>query len=53
MPAFALAGGYRASSWPESPRLDAAAGRLEQRRHGEGGGGHDQAGVVAEELAEA
>jgi hypothetical protein len=32
--------------------LDAAAGRLEHRGHGQGGGGHDQAGVLPEQLAE-
>ena len=37
---------------PVDPLLDAAAGRLEGRGHGQGGAGHDQAGVSAQELAE-
>jgi hypothetical protein len=32
--------------------LDAAAGGLEHRRHGQGGGGHHQAGVAAQQPSE-
>jgi hypothetical protein len=32
--------------------LDAAAGRLEQRGHGQGGGRHNQGGLPAEMLAQ-
>jgi hypothetical protein len=37
---------------PVDQRLDAAAGRLDHRRHGKGRGSHHQAGALAEELAE-
>jgi len=37
---------------PVDRLLDAAAGRLEHPGHGQGGGGHDQAGVAAEQLAQ-
>jgi len=35
---------------PVDRLLDAAAGRLEHRRCGQGGGGHHQAGLAAEQL---
>jgi hypothetical protein len=37
---------------PVDGPLDAPAGRLEDGGHGQGGGGHDQAGVAAQELAQ-
>jgi hypothetical protein len=48
----------RAASWrrpveaPVDGPLDAPAGRLEDGGHGQGGGGHDQAGVAAQELVQ-
>ena len=32
--------------------LDPVAGRLEHRRHGQGGGRHDQGGITAQQLAQ-
>ena len=37
---------------PVDPLLDAAAGRLEHRRHGQGGPRHDQAGTLGQQPAQ-
>jgi len=43
---------FAAVEAPVNERLDAAAGRLEQGRHRQGRGGHDQAGFPSQELAQ-